>query len=120
MLCKRCEGQPVARGIKFVKCIKCGRELFANIEYTPMCTTCCEVNDICEKCGEVLGVKKVMVQEFLGLFDIPHVERIIVKIEAEDIDSAYKKFSKYLKGRGFISVYDVMEVIPLSEEYETI
>ena len=54
MLCKVCKSKPVARGIKKVNCLKCGKETFTNIVYGNICEECSDRLQICQCCGKEL------------------------------------------------------------------
>lgn len=53
-LCKVCSNEPIAKGIKIIKCIKCNKEVLTNVEYVMVCYDCCKENNTCMKCGKSL------------------------------------------------------------------
>ena len=54
MLCKVCKSKPVARGIKKINCLKCGKETFTSIVYDNICEECSDRLQICQCCGKEL------------------------------------------------------------------
>jgi len=52
MICRDCENKNIVRGIKHVKCIKCGKDTMVNFVYSNICLECSNNNLICQCCGK--------------------------------------------------------------------
>lgn len=59
MVCEDCTGKPSVRGIKFIKCIKCGKD--CHIMYGDF--------DVCEECSDEFGICKVLDCELSDLLE---------------------------------------------------
>ena len=96
MLCKVCKSKSVARGIKKINCLKCGKETCTNIVYGNICEECSDRLQICQCCGKelfkndsndvnyIIAVykdllknadmdmlnKKVMIREFIDILEV--------------------------------------------------
>lgn len=53
-LCKKCAEEPIAKGIKIIRCLKCNKETLTNVEYGMICDACYKKSNICVKCGKSL------------------------------------------------------------------
>jgi len=55
VLCDKCKKEPIAKGIKKIICLKCGKKTFLNINYNAdVCTVCSNKENTCQKCGKNL------------------------------------------------------------------
>jgi ribosomal protein S27E len=52
MICKECKDKPIVRGIKHIKCFKCGKEAIVNSAYNNICNDCSGTYVICQYCGK--------------------------------------------------------------------
>ena len=52
MICNKCEGKTVVRGLKLTKCVVCGLEEMINFSHSPVCKSCSDQYNICQYCGE--------------------------------------------------------------------
>ena len=59
MICKECINKPLARGIKFVTCFKCGNKTTINYFYHQICKDCSNMLYICEYCGKEINNAKI-------------------------------------------------------------
>lgn len=59
MICNKCKDKPLARGVKQVKCFKCGKDTLTNSFYSDICDNCSDENLICQYCGEYIIQEKV-------------------------------------------------------------
>lgn len=50
--CGVCKSCVIAKGIKFFKCIKCGKESGNYVNGVSICYDCCKEGDICVICGK--------------------------------------------------------------------
>jgi hypothetical protein len=56
----------------------------------------------------------IFMREYLGMYDIPFVEFIAIKIMAKDKEKAYHRFVEYLKEKGEQTISeDYITLIPL-------
>lgn len=53
-LCEKCQKEPMAKGIKIIKCLKCSQKVLTNVEYSMICEDCCKESNTCIKCGKNL------------------------------------------------------------------
>ena len=47
-----CEKCVIAKGIKFFKCIKCGKDSGNYVNGVSICNDCCKEDNICVICGK--------------------------------------------------------------------
>ena len=52
MVCKDCKNKPAIRGIKFVKCLKCGKDRSIMYGDFDICEECSDEFGICKRCGK--------------------------------------------------------------------
>ena len=52
MVCKECKNKPLVRGIKFVKCLKCGKDCHVMYGDLDICEECSDEFGICNRCGK--------------------------------------------------------------------
>ena len=52
MICKDCKNKPIVRGIKHIKCFKCGKKAIVNSVYGHICDNCSDTYIICQYCGK--------------------------------------------------------------------
>ncbi len=52
MICEKCIDKPVVRGIKTVKCLKCGDIVTTSSNYINICQKCSNKLLLCECCGK--------------------------------------------------------------------
>lgn len=45
------KGCAIAKGIKMIKCVKCGKEEMSYANGADICTSCCEKLELCCICG---------------------------------------------------------------------
>ncbi|MFW6242692.1 MAG: hypothetical protein ACOC2W_00875 [bacterium] len=50
-LCQDCISKPIARGIKEIKCMYCGKKRLVNALHLDVCNECSLKKNICQKCG---------------------------------------------------------------------
>ncbi len=51
MICNNCKDKPVVRGVKDVKCLKCGDITITNSNYINICKNCSDKLLLCQCCG---------------------------------------------------------------------
>jgi len=60
MLCKECKTKPMVRGIKSIKCFRCGSDTIINSNFTDICIDCSNQLNVCQCCGEQIKDGKDM------------------------------------------------------------
>jgi predicted amidophosphoribosyltransferase len=53
MICKKCRGKSIVRGIKHVICLSCSKQIMVNYAFTNICEDCSNELQKCQCCGEV-------------------------------------------------------------------
>lgn len=56
MICKECEKKPLHRGVKQVKCFKCGQIVMINSAFSFICKECSNMHGVCQYCGRDIRV----------------------------------------------------------------
>lgn len=52
MICKDCKDKPLARGIKDIKCYRCGEKSMTNVSFMSICEVCSDMLSICQVCSK--------------------------------------------------------------------
>lgn len=86
MICKDCKTKPVARGIKFVKCLRCNKDVYVNCFHSNICTNCSDNLVICQYCGK--EIKQIEPEPIRAYNTVTQTEEIYFA----NGDVIYKKF----------------------------
>ena len=57
MICKECSSEPIAKGIKLIKCKYCKKEELTNVLNKNICNDCSVDELVCQKCGKTKEVE---------------------------------------------------------------
>lgn len=82
MLCKDCKDKPLARGIKIIKCFKCGKETIVNCDYSNVCNDCSDIYVICQYCGK--EIKKIMLDEISTKLDLLTGKESMIELDPKN------------------------------------
>ena len=59
MICESCNNKPLHRGLKQVKCFKCGKIVMINSAFFDICENCSVIHHICQYCGKQIHIKSI-------------------------------------------------------------
>jgi hypothetical protein len=79
MVCKDCTEKPLVRGIKFVKCIKCGKDCHIMYGDFDICEECSDEFGVCKRCGKKVITKSNTDINLKSLYDSDNVTIDLLK-----------------------------------------